>query len=108
MRKTSGAMLTVMLLAGCASNVHPVVNHPAAAVRDGSSMDDAIVIDAADEQEGVRAEYRWIADHYPGYTRGSQALLSGGGHMYDAIDFTTASGEHRKVYFDITGFFGKF
>ena len=101
-------MLAVMLLAGCTSNVHPVVNHAAAAVRDGSSMDDAIVIDAADEQEGVRTEYRWIADHYPGCTRGSPALLSGGVHMYDAIDFTIASGEHRKAYFDITGFFGKF
>ena len=83
-------------------------DHPATAAHDGSSMENAIVNDAPGESEGVRAEYRWIADHYPGYTRGNQALLSGGGHTYDAIDFTTESGEHGKVYFDITGFFGKF
>jgi hypothetical protein len=34
--------------------------------------------------------------------------VDSGGRMYDVLDFTTASGEHRRVYFDITGFFGKF
>jgi hypothetical protein len=100
--------LAVLLLAGCASNAPTGAGHPATVARDGSSIGNAIVIDAAGEQDGVRAEYQWIADHYPGYARGKQALVDSGGRMYDELDFTTASGEHRQVYFDITGFFGKF
>jgi hypothetical protein len=76
-------------------------------LQDGTSMARAIPINAPNEKAGVAAEYHWIGEHFPGYKRGGQALLNGNGRYYDAIEIVTTSGEHRKIYFDITSFFGK-
>lgn len=70
-------------------------------------MANAIPIKATNERAGVSAEYRWIGEHFPRYKRGTQALLNGNGRFYDSIEIVTASGERRKIYFDITEFFGK-
>ena len=107
MRFMITASLAAALLVGCASTPtqHSITTSPAA--RDGSSMASAVVIHAQDESTGVAAEYQWIADRFPGYTRGGQALLSKDGRFYDSLDITTSSGEHKKFYFDITNFFGK-
>lgn len=107
MRFTLAASLMAILLAGCASTPPPRSIAAPAAARDGSSMASAVIIQAPDESTGVAAEYQWIADRFPGYTRGGQALLNQDGRFYDALDITTASGEHKKFYFDITNFFGK-
>lgn len=77
------------------------------AAGDGGSIAHAIRIQAQNEPEGVDAEYRWIADRYPGYKRDKQALVHQGGRYYDVLDITTANGEQKTFYFDITGFFGK-
>jgi len=74
---------------------------------DGSSIEQAVVIKGATESTGVHAEYVWIAQRYPGYRRGTQSLRASGGRQYDVLEFTTASGEQKRVYFDITDFFGK-
>jgi hypothetical protein len=72
----------------------------------GSSIESAIVIEAKNEIEGVRAEYKWIRDHMPGWRAGNQNLLNEKGRVYDAIE-VSRGGESREVYFDITGWFGK-
>jgi hypothetical protein len=77
------------------------------ALQDGSNIEHAIPIDAQNERTGVAEEYRWIGEHFPGYKRAGQALLNNNGRAYDVIDITTVSGERRKLYFDITAFFGK-
>ena len=107
MRFMITASLAAAMLAGCASTPtqHPITS-PATA-RDGNSMAGAVVIQAPNEPTGVAAEYRWIADRFPGYARDGQALLHKDGHFYDTLDITTSSGEHKKFYFDITNFFGK-
>ena len=75
---------------------------------DGLSPQTAVVIQgASDERAGIRAEYAWIAAHFPGAKRQGQRLVSSGGKPQDAIDLVTPSGEHKTVYFDISGFFGK-
>lgn len=74
---------------------------------DGHGVAYAIVIKASNEREGVKAEYQWIAEHFPGYKRNRQALLNQSNRSYDEINFTTASGEFKTVYFDITDFYGK-
>ncbi|MEO8869358.1 MAG: hypothetical protein ABI357_00855 [Granulicella sp.] len=107
MRLMVTAALTVALLGGCASTSMKGASALASAARDGSSLANAIVINAADESTGVAAEYKWIAERFPGYTRGQQALLNEGGRFYDEIDFSAASGEKKKIYFDISNFFGK-
>ncbi len=74
---------------------------------DGSSIEQAVIINSATESTGVHAEYVWLAQRYPGYTRGLQSLQESGGKRYDVLEFTTAVGEKKHVYFDITDFFGK-
>ncbi|HEV7405062.1 MAG TPA: hypothetical protein VGO11_19115 [Chthoniobacteraceae bacterium] len=74
---------------------------------DGSSLEKAIVIKGATEETGVHAEYEYLRQHFPGYKRGSQSLQNAKGHAYDVLEFTTADGMKRTIYFDITAFFGK-
>lgn len=75
---------------------------------DGSCFKNAIVIEATNETDGVRAEYIWLAKHYPGYKTNKQSLLQDNGKYYDLLNITTASGEEKDFYFDINSFFGKF
>lgn len=107
MRSMITTSLAAALLVGCASTSTRHSTTTVSTARDGSSMASAVVIHAQDESTGVAAEYQWIADRFPGYTRGGQALLNKDGRFYDALDITTSSGEHKKFYFDITSFFGK-
>ena len=74
---------------------------------DGSSLEKSVVIKGATEESGVRAEYAYLAKHFPGYKRDNQGVMSKGKRTYDMLDFTTAAGEKTKIYFDITDFFGK-
>jgi hypothetical protein len=76
--------------------------------RDGLSAEKAIVIRANSENEGVSEEYRWLKKQYPGYTRKGQALVPMNGKNYDVLSITTADGVEKAIYFDISGFFGKF
>ena len=74
---------------------------------DGSSRDNAVVIDASNESEGVQAEYEWIKDHLPGAQIESTSLIDKDGKVYDSFEVTLASGETRTLWFDITAYFGK-
>jgi len=111
-------MRTVVLVALCALLVACAASQPTtrgdasavattAQVRDGSSYDRAIVIQASNEFDGIAQEYRWIEKHYPGYKRGSQALAGDKGRAFDILTFTDAKGDSHTLYFDITSFFGK-
>lgn len=74
---------------------------------DGSSYQQAVVIKGAqDEEAGLSAERAWLAQRYPGFRMGRQSLLASGGRHYDLIEITTSQG-HKRIYFDITDFFGK-
>ncbi|HEY4301036.1 MAG TPA: hypothetical protein VGM73_09195 [Candidatus Didemnitutus sp.] len=110
------AALVAMALAGCVSQPDSPATPspgggssaaPAAGDRDGSSFDAAIVITAADEGAGVKAEYVWIRQHIPGGRPAGQFLLQNGSKSYDLIKVALADGSTRDVYFDISGFFGK-
>lgn len=68
----------------------------------GTSTEDAVIIVATDHMAGIRAEYTWLAQQYPGYRRVSQALLRGNGKFYDRIEIETKDGQKKAVYFDIT------
>lgn len=117
--KTVSACLLALLLGGCASAsaVAPSTAHrpgrdtaPTQATvqaPQGHGIDDAIPVHAQDEASGVRAEYTWIAQHYPGFRRDRQALQMQDGRAYDRIDITTAQDVPVSLYFDISAFFGK-
>ncbi len=74
----------------------------------GLSMETAIVIqNAKGEDDGVRAEYHWISVHHPDWKTRGQALLQGGNGIYDKIVCVKPDGKTVDIFFDISGFFGK-
>ncbi len=75
---------------------------------DGLTMTTAVVIlHAKGEKEGVRAEYHWISVHHPDWKTRGQALLQGGNGIYDKIVCVKPDGKTVDIFFDISGFFGK-
>ena len=96
---------TVAGLLGCvAAQAAPPISY---AGGDGSTLEKAVVIKGGNEETGVRAEYTYLDRHFPGYKRGGQSVSSHDKRTYDTLDFTTAKGEKKTVFFDITDFFGK-
>jgi hypothetical protein len=76
---------------------------------DGSSMEKAIIEQGVTtDGAATKAEYVYLAQHFPHYHMGRQSLLNEKGKAYDLLEFTDASGHQGKVYFDITATFGKF
>jgi hypothetical protein len=73
---------------------------------DGTTAQSAVIISAADHVSGVDAEYAWISANLPGAKLESQSLVQGP-KMYDMFEVVLPSGEKRKVFFDISSFFGK-
>ncbi|MFT5821574.1 MAG: tetratricopeptide (TPR) repeat protein [Crocinitomix sp.] len=67
----------------------------------GSSAETAIVVASVSE------EYQWLRKYYPGYEMIMQSLVSENGKPYDILNFKTADGITKSVYFDISSFFGK-
>lgn len=69
---------------------------------DGSSKDQAIVVKGAPTGLlGIRAEYNWLNQHFPGYKRKSQALLPGA-KSYDLIEIEMPDGKELSIYFDVS------
>ncbi|HMK25353.1 MAG TPA: hypothetical protein VK483_04925 [Chitinophagaceae bacterium] len=117
MRLAPVLLAMVFVLASCSStkkttatNVVSTSNTTPAttSATDGSSFENAIIIKEKTETSGVRAEYDWLKKNYPGYSLISQALSSKGNKKYDVLKISTKDGEEKSIYFDITGFFGKF
>ncbi|WP_129588390.1 hypothetical protein [Solilutibacter silvestris] len=109
MRRLISSSILILTLASCASTGSQAQNNnnQLSPALDGSSTGKAIIINAKNESEGVPMEYQWISARYPGFKRGGQSLLMSGGKSYDKIDITTADGQKKSLYFDITSFFGK-
>ncbi|MGY0635119.1 energy transducer TonB [Luteimonas sp. A478] len=73
----------------------------------GESLATAVIIQATETLEGIRAEHAWLRRHLPGAEVTRQRLLQGQGpRVYDQIEVELPSGDRRVVYFDITSFFG--
>jgi len=88
-------------------------------MRDGSSYASAILIGARTQEEGIREEYAYLKDRFPG-SRPAEVEKTGGeevvfGHhtdVHDGLFFSVHTlvlpdGKIRPVYFDITSYFGK-
>jgi hypothetical protein len=103
------AVFLALALAACRTvSPSPAVAPAATIGGDGTSMATAVVIDAANEADGVAAEYAWLREHFPGAHGVNQSLLTpAGGRIYDALEFTARDGTKHTVYFDISRFFGK-
>jgi hypothetical protein len=105
----------IVLAVSCHSSKHATTSpagstsqSSANGAQDGSSFENAVVIQEKTEGPGVDAEYKWIREHYPGSKTNSQALVFEKGKPYDILTIVTADGAKKKVYFDISNYFGKF
>jgi len=87
--------------------LHDTAKHDSVLIRDGSSFEKAVIIVDTTEGAGVQAEYKWLSDHYPGCRSGSQSLSYHNKHPFDVLDIKTADGLPKKVYFDISNYFGR-
>ncbi len=75
---------------------------------DGATMESAVVIEgASNTSAGITAERKWVTEKYPGFKKVRQSLLRNEGKSYDLIEIETAEGKAVSIYFDISGFFGK-
>lgn len=67
---------------------------------DGSSFEKAVKV------KSVREEYQWLRKHYPSYAMIKQTLVFNDNSPYDVL-FIEIDGVKKKVYFDISSFYGK-
>ncbi len=113
MKKLGFLVLCLLLLNSCSTSKTTVAGHPRhgnapAATMDGSTYEKAVIIMEKSESTGTAAEYKWLKDHYPGYTMQMQSLTHYKNKPYDILQVTTAAGIRIEVFFDISNFFGKF
>ena len=88
--------------------LHAAMNSPANyAGGDGSSFEQAVIIVGATFISGPGAAYNYIEKRYPGSQQSKQSLKEQDGKKYDVLEFTTADGEHKTMYFDISAHFPK-
>jgi len=70
---------------------------------DGSSFEQAVVIIGGTILSGPNAEYAYIERRFPGYDCCEQRVREHKGRTFDVLQFTTAGGENKVIYFDISG-----
>jgi hypothetical protein len=75
---------------------------------DGSSYEQAIIINETHESPGTADEYNWLQLHYPHYQNKGQALSFYQKKPYDIISIITHDDQKLSIYFDISKFYGRF
>jgi hypothetical protein len=73
---------------------------------DGSSVEQAVIVLAQTEDEGIDLEHHWIFDHDGRFRKVRGGLASADGKHYDVITVELADHTEKTIYFDITGFYG--
>lgn len=104
MKKAIPILCILVLFFSCSTTKKPET----LLIRDGTSLQKAIMIEEKNESAGIYAENEWIRDHCPGYRKSSQSLVFDKKRPYDIITIVNQEGDTKKVYFDISNFFGKF
>lgn len=79
----------------------------------GDSLATAIIIKGApDHRAGIAAEYRYLEEkwgrRHVDWRLIRQYLLHQGPRSYDLMQIELKDGSQKKIFFDITEFFGKF
>jgi hypothetical protein len=106
--KTIMIVLFGALLTGCQSARLATTHQLAYGGGDGSSCEQAVVInDARCREMRELAERLWLEQKYPGYQQTKECSLEAASRHYNRIEFATAQGEARTVYFDASDFVNK-
>jgi hypothetical protein len=104
------AAFAAVLLAACSSTPPAADTAPTGGVpiaSRGLSCESAVVIEARSTDEGIKRENAWIRENYPGARKEGQSLMTCNDKPADAIHIVTADGNKVTIYFDISGWFGK-
>jgi uncharacterized protein YcfL len=107
MKKYIYLLIALFFLFSCAAKKKVVVMGSYSG-GDGSSFENAVIINETHDGRGVDDEYAWIKIHYPYATNNGQALEYNGKKPYDILTITTRDNKTISVYFDISKFYGKF
>lgn len=96
-------IFSIVLITGCAQEEQ---------VKEGRSFENAIVIQADNEDEGIAQEYEYINSHAclgKGGIEGveMQELQGHKDQMFDLLHIICGNGEKEVYYFQIDSFFGK-
>lgn len=79
---------------------------------DGSTEQNAVIINASSSLIGIPSEYEFIQSQYG--VKGSdweleqQMQYDNNSRSYDIIEIRLSNGISKKIFFDITNFYGKF
>jgi hypothetical protein len=109
MNKLFSLACVAALTAACTTTDSPVTG---SGIRfsgwNGESMQQAVVIlGAQGENDGIAAEHQWVKEKLPGWSFSDQELVTNT-KAFDVITLRSSDGSERRVYFDISKFFGKF
>ncbi|MGH9443395.1 MAG: hypothetical protein ACRD16_14105 [Thermoanaerobaculia bacterium] len=74
---------------------------------DGSSLEQAVVVMADSEPQGVLRENEWIFDHHGRFRKRGVGLATVGQRKYDVVTVELPDHSESQVFFDITSFFGR-
>lgn len=78
---------------------------------DGSSEQNAVIINATNYADGIDAEYNFIKSKYGmrgvNWKLERQMLNENNSKKYDVMVIKLADGSKQEIYCDITSFFGK-
>ena len=104
-------ILMLAAMAGCANtkpgNIDTSSGNSYYSGGDGTSFEQAVLFpNAKSSMEGIPLETKWIGEKYRGASKKSQAVLNHNGRLYDLITIETADGEEKRIYFDMTSWFG--
>ena len=73
---------------------------------DGSSAEQAVIVLARTEDEGIDLEHHWIFDHYGRFRKIRGGLAAADDKHYDVITVELGDHTEKTIFFDITGFYG--
>jgi hypothetical protein len=73
---------------------------------DGTSADQAVIILADTEDEGIDLEHHWTFDHYGRFRKVRGGLAAADGRHFDVITVELADHTEKTIFFDITAFYG--
>ena len=113
MKQIGFLIIIFLILQSCTtskaiSSDHSTVKTNEFVARDGTSFENAIIIEEKSETKGIAKEYEWLRVHYPGYHMIMQSLSNHNKKPFDIMKITIPEGKEIEVYFDISNFYGKF
>jgi len=94
--------LIVSVQFGCAASI-PIENENV----EGSSFENAVSFPGVKDMfEGISHEKQWLQKNYPNARLKMQASAESDGKVFDIFTINTSRGA-KKVYFDVTDWYGK-